>query len=143
MMSGGSAPWLLYGIGAAIALTLNFCKVPALPFALGMFIPIDLNIPLLIGGAISWFVSSRSKDQKLNDARYNRGTLIASGFIAGGALMGVVSAILRFANVDLMARTAEGGFFNELPLAGLIALVMYIVIIVYMIWDSKRAKVEE
>ena len=143
MMSGGSAPWLLYGIGAAIALILNFCKIPALPFALGMFIPIELNIPLLIGGAISWFVSSRSKDQKLNDARYNRGTLIASGFIAGGALMGVVSAILKFCNVDAVARTADGGFFNETPWAGLIALVMYIAIIIYMIWDSKRAKVEE
>lgn len=143
MMSGGSAPWLLYGIGAAIALILNFCKIPALPFALGMFIPIDLNVPLLIGGAVSWFVSTRSKDQKLNDARYNRGTLIASGFIAGGALMGVVSAILKFCNVNAVARTADGGLFNELPIAGLIALVMYIAIIVYMIWDSKRAKVEE
>ncbi len=142
MMSGGNAPWLLYGIGAAIALILNFCKVPALPFALGMFIPIDLNIPLLIGGAISWFVT-RGKDKKLSDARYNRGTLIASGFIAGGALMGVVSAIMRFANVDLMARTADGGLFSDTPLSGLIALVMYIAIIIYMIWDSKRAKVEE
>ena len=122
---------------------LNFCKIPALPFALGMFIPIDLNVPLLIGGAISWFVSTRSKDQKLNDARYNRGTLIASGFIAGGALMGVVSAILKFCNVDAVAKTAEGTPFAELPVAGLIALVMYIAIIVYMIWDSKRAKVEE
>ena len=122
---------------------LNFCKVPALPFALGMFIPIDLNVPLLIGGAISWFVSSRSKDQKLNDARYNRGTLIASGFIAGGALMGVVSAILKFANVDVVAKTADGTPFAEMPVAGLIALVMYIAIIAYMIWDSKRAKVEE
>ena len=157
MMSGGSAPWLLYGIGAAIALTLNFCKVPALPFALGMFIPIDLNIPLLIGGAISWFVSSRSKNKKLNDARYNRGTLIASGFIAGGALMGVVSAILKFFKVDAMATssgllgffhldkiiTPTDGLFNEMPLAGLIALIMYVAIIIYMIWDSKRAKVEE
>ena len=161
MMSGGNAPWLLYGIGAAIALILNFCKVPALPFALGMFIPIDLNIPLLIGGAISWFVSSRSKDKKLNDARYNRGTLIASGFIAGGALMGVVSAILKFAKVDAMA-TKSGVIngilglcnmdkmpnlpndpFNGTSLAGIIALVMYIAIIIYMIWDSKRAKVEE
>jgi uncharacterized oligopeptide transporter (OPT) family protein len=108
-----------------------------------MFIPIDLNVPLLIGGAISWFVSTRSKDQKLNDARYNRGTLIASGFIAGGALMGVVSAILKFCNVDAVAKTAEGTPFAELPVAGLIALVMYIAIIIYMIWDSKRAKVEE
>jgi putative OPT family oligopeptide transporter len=143
MMSGGNAPWLLYGIGAAIALILTFLKVPALPFALGMFIPIDLNIPLLIGGAISWYVSTRSKDEKVNKARYDRGTLIASGFIAGGALMGVVSAILKFGNVDLVARTADGSLFASTPLAALIALVMYIAIIVYMIWDSKRAKVEE
>ena len=143
MMSGGNAPWLLYGIGACIALILTFLKIPALPFALGMFIPIDLNIPLLIGGAISWFVSSRSKDEKVNKARYDRGTLIASGFIAGGALMGVVSAILKFANVDLVARMDDGSFFASTPLAALIALVMYIAIIAYMIWDSKRAKVEE
>jgi putative OPT family oligopeptide transporter len=143
MMSGGNAPWLLYGIGAAIALILTFLKIPALPFALGMFIPIDLNIPLLIGGAVSWFVSTRSKDEKLNKARYDRGTLIASGFIAGGALMGVVSAILKFGNVDLVARTADGSLFASTPWASLIALVMYVAIIVYMIWDSKRAKVEE
>mgnify|MGYP000953842979 CR=1 FL=1 len=143
MMSGGNAPWLLYAIGAALALILTIAKVPALPFALGMFIPIDLNIPLLIGGAISWFVSTRSTDKKLNAARNNRGTLIASGFIAGGALMGVVSAILKFGNVDLVAKTADGSAFSETPLAGFIALLMYIALIAYMIWDSKRAKAEQ
>ena len=100
MMSGGSAPWLLYGIGAAIAILLTVFKVPALAFCLGMFIPIDLNLPLLLGGAISWYVSTRSKDKAVNTARQEKGTLIASGFIAGGALMGVVSAILKFAKVD-------------------------------------------
>ena len=141
MMSGGSAPWLLYGIGAVIALILTFAKIPALPFALGMFIPIDLNIPLLIGGAISWYVSTRSKDDALNQARNNRGTLIASGFIAGGALMGVVSAILKFANVDMIVNVGCVPF-AETPWASLLALVMYIAVIAYMIWDSKRAKTE-
>ena len=141
MMSGGSAPWLLYGIGAVIALILTFAKIPALPFALGMFIPIDLNIPLLIGGAISWYVSTRSKDEALNNARNNRGTLIASGFIAGGALMGVVSAILKFANVDMIVNVG-GVPFAETPWASLVALVMYVAVIAYMIWDSKRAKTE-
>ena len=141
MMSGGSAPWLLYGIGAVIALILTFAKIPALPFALGMFIPIDLNIPLLIGGAISWYVSTRSKDEALNNARNNRGTLIASGFIAGGALMGVVSAILKFANVNMILNVG-GVPFAETPWASLVALFMYIAVIAYMIWDSKRAKVE-
>ena len=142
MMSGGNAPWLLYGIGAVIALILTFAKIPALPFALGMFIPIDLNIPLLIGGAISWFVSTRSKDEALNQARNNRGTLIASGFIAGGALMGVVSAILKFANVNMIVNVGEGVPFAETPWASLVALFMYIAVIAYMIWDSKRAKLE-
>ena len=84
LMNGGGAPWVLYGIGALIAIILTMCKIPALPFALGMFIPIDLNLPLLVGGGISWFVGSRSKDAKVNAERQEKGTLIASGFIAGG-----------------------------------------------------------
>ena len=132
MMNGGGAPWLLYGIGAALALVLNFFKVPALPFALGMFIPIDLNTPMLVGGAISWFVGSRSKDKALNEARTEKGTLIASGFIAGGALMGVVSAILRFAKVD--------AFMEPSPWTEPIAIIPYAAIIIYMIYAALKTK---
>ena len=134
MMNGGGAPWLLYGIGAAIAIVLTLFKVPALPFALGMFIPIDLNLPLLVGGAISWWVGSRSKDQALNTARVDKGTLIASGFIAGGALMGVVSAILRFASVDVFL-TEWNEHFGEA-----VAIVPFIAIIAYMIYSSMKAE---
>ena len=134
MFSGGGAPWLLYGIGAAIALVLNFCKVPALPFALGMFIPIDLNLPLLAGGAISWYVSTRSKDAAVNAARQEKGTLIASGFIAGGALMGVVSAILKFANVDLFMADWAASYGEA------VAIVPYLAIVAYMLYASLRAK---
>ena len=137
MMSGGNAPWLLYGIGAVIAILLTVFKVPALAFCLGMFIPIDLNLPLLLGGAISWFVGSRSKDAKVNAARKEKGTLIASGFIAGGALMGVVSAILKFANVDWFL-TSWNATYGEaiaiLPLAG---------IIIYMICASMKVEKTE
>ncbi len=132
MFSGGGAPWLLYGIGAAIALVLNFCKVPALPFALGMFIPIDLNLPLLVGGAISWYVSTRSKDAALNNARLEKGTLIASGFIAGGALMGVVSAILKFANVDLFLEGWNASWGEA------VAIVPYLALIAYTIYASMK-----
>lgn len=134
MMNGGGAPWLLYGIGALIAILLTIFKVPALPFALGMFIPIDLNLPLLVGGAISWFVGSRSKDKELNAARGDKGTLIASGFIAGGALMGVVSAILKFASIDL--------YLEQKPWMEPVALIPYIAIIIYMIRSSFSAKKE-
>lgn len=132
MMNGGGAPWLLYGIGALLALVLTAVKIPALPFALGMFIPIDLNLPMLVGGAISWYVGSRSKDKALNEARQEKGTLIASGFIAGGALMGVVSAILRFAQIDWYL---EPSSWTE-PMA----VIPYAAIIVFMGIASLKAK---
>ena len=133
LMEGGATPWMLYFAGAALALILSMIGVPALAFALGMFIPLDLNTPLLIGGLVSWYVSTRSKDEKVNKMRRERGTLIASGFIAGGALMGVISAVLKYAGADWYA-TWSG--------AEWLAVVMYVVIIGYFIWDSLRAKEE-
>jgi len=138
LMSGSGAPWILYAIGAAIAIILNFCKVPALAFALGMFIPIQLNTPLLIGGAISWYVGSRSKDKALNSARVEKGTLLASGFIAGGALMGVVSAGLRFAGVNMVNEE-----WFESNSAQIIALLVYIVLIAYLAISSLKTKKED
>ena len=139
MMNDGSAPWLLYGIGAVIAGLLTFFKVPALAFCLGMFIPIDLNLPLLLGGAISWYVSTRSKDAAVNTARQEKGTLIASGFIAGGALMGVVSAILKFAQVDWFMNAwnsvAPGHVASG---AEAIAILPLLAICAYMIVSSMK-----
>ena len=132
MMNGGSAPWLLYGIGALIAILLTVFKVPALAFCLGMFIPIDLNLPLLVGGAISWYVGSRSKDAALNAASQEKGTLIASGFIAGGALMGVVSAILKFANVDWFMYGWNGRFGEA------VAIIPFLCLVAYMIYASMK-----
>jgi len=138
LMSGVGAPWYLYAIGALISLVLTYFGVPALAFALGMFIPLELNTPLIIGGAISWYVSSRTKDKALNTARHEKGTLLASGFIAGGALMGVVSAAIRFGGINLM--NAE---WMESAGAQWLALVMYGAVIGYFIWDSLRAKVDK
>ncbi|MCQ2134905.1 MAG: oligopeptide transporter, OPT family [Bacteroidales bacterium] len=133
MMNGGGAPWLLYGIGAVLAIVLTFFKVPALAFALGMFIPIDLNLPLLVGGAISWYVSTRSKEKEVNDARQEKGTLIASGFIAGGALMGVVSAILKFAKVDVFMYS-----WNE-SWGEAVAIIPFLGLIAFMVCSSLKA----
>ena len=135
LMSGQGAPWLLYGIGAAIAIILTLFKVPALAFALGMFIPMELNIPLLVGGAINWYVTSRSNDSELNRARNDKGTLIASGFIAGGALMGVVSAALRFAGISFDYLAWWDNNWSEV-----ISLIMYILIIVWMVRSTLNAK---
>ena len=133
LMTGGETPWTFYICGAILACLLNWLKVPALPFSLGMFIPFQLNTPLLIGGIISWFVSTRSKDERINKARMDKGTLIASGFIAGGALMGVVSAAMKF-----------GGFKYESPLSdgmsSSLGLIMYIALIVYFTYSCLRAK---
>ena len=133
LMSGVGAPWLLYGIGALIAIVLTYFKVPALAFALGMFIPLELNIPLVVGGAINWYVTSRSKDASVNTERGEKGTLLASGFIAGGALMGVISAAMRFGGINLIN---EGWLIN--PWSQVLSLVIYIVLIIYMIKASMK-----
>ncbi len=133
LMNGIDAPWILYGIGALIAIILTWLKVPALAFALGMFIPIELNIPLLVGGAINWFVTTRSKDENVNKERGEKGTLIASGFIAGGALMGVVSALLRFGGINLM----NDAWLNN-SLSEVVSLVAYILLIAYFVIATKK-----
>ena len=128
LMNGVGAPWPLYALGAVIAVVLTVCKVPALAFALGMFIPMELNVPLVVGGAISWYVTSRSKDAAVNNARGEKGNLIASGFIAGGALMGVLSALLRFGGISF-----DYGEWWLNPMSELCSLAAYILLIVYFI----------
>ena len=138
LMKGVPAPWLLYGIGAVIAIILTFLKIPALAFALGMFIPLQLNLPLLVGGAVNWYVTSRSKNKELNNERGEKGTLLASGFIAGGALMGVVSAALRFAGWDLKLHAWEAN-----PMSQVLALVIYALLIIYLAKSSMNVKLKK
>ncbi len=133
IMMGGETPWMLYIAGAVLAVLLNWLGVPALAFCLGMFIPMQLNAPLLVGGAIAWFVSTRSADKAVNDARRDRGTLIASGLIAGGALFGVFAALTRFAGFE---------YVNTMPVAmtqGL-GIAVYIALIIYLAWQSMKAR---
>ena len=133
LMSGVGAPWLLYAIGAIIALVLTYFKVPALALALGMFIPLELNIPLVVGGAINWYVTTRSKDAAVNAARGEKGTLLASGFIAGGALMGVVSAAMRFGGINLVH---EEWLAN--PMSEVVSLIMYAILIIFLVKASMK-----
>lgn len=133
LMNGSGAPWLLYLIGAVISIVLTWCGVPALAFALGMFIPLELNLPLLVGGLINWYVTTRSKDATTNAERGEKGTLLASGFIAGGALMGVVSAIVRFVGYDFVNKA-----WLDNPLSQVVALVAYALLIVYLIKATKK-----
>ena len=133
LMNGVGAPWPLYALGAVIAVVLTFCKIPALAFALGMFIPMELNVPLLIGGAVSWYVTTRSKDAEVNKARGEKGNLIASGFIAGGALMGVISALLRFGGIQFDYSEWWANSLSEWC-----SLAAYILLIAYFIRTIKK-----
>ena len=135
LMSGQGAPWLLYGIGAVISIILTFCGISALAFALGMFIPLQLNLPLIIGGLVNWYVNSRSKDASLNQARNEKGTLLASGFIAGGALMGVVSAGMQFGGLNF----ANPEYLSS-PVSQYVALLAYTLLIVYLCRASLKVK---
>ncbi len=133
LMSGQGAPWMLYGIGAVLAIVLNACGVSALAFALGMFIPLQLNLPLIVGGAVNWYVTSRSKDERINNERGEKGTLLASGFIAGGALMGVVSAGLQFGGIHLSL-----GEWTNSTAAEWCSLGMYALIILFLVKVSMK-----
>ena len=135
LMNGVGAPWALYGAGAVLAIVLTYFKVPALAFALGMFIPLELNLPLLVGGAINWYVTTRSKDESVNQERGEKGTLLASGFIAGGALMGVVSAVMRYCDINLIN---ESWLAN--PMSQLVSLVAYALLIIYLVKASMSIK---
>ena len=133
LMMGGETPWILYMTGAILALLLNWLGVPALAFCLGMFIPLSLNTPMLVGGAVSHFVGKSSKDKKVNDARRDRGTLISSGLIAGGALFGVFAAITRFCGYEYENPLADGT-------TQILGCVAYALLIIYVYVDSRRAK---
>ena len=141
LMNGVGAPWILYGIGALLAIILTLCKVPALAFALGMFIPLELNVPLVVGGAINWWVTSRSKNAEVNKQRGERGTLIASGFIAGGALMGVVSALLKFAGLEIwlsdMGLSVPATWWTN-PLSEVCSLIAYIFLILFFVRVTRK-----
>ncbi len=134
LMMGGDTPWILYMVGAILACILNWLGVPALAFCLGMFIPLSLNTPMLVGGAIAWYVSNSSDNKEVNDARRDRGTLISSGLIAGGALFGVFAAITRFAGFEYVNPLSE-------ITSQILGCIAYMLLIAYLIWDSRRAKI--
>lgn len=134
LMSGQGAPWLLYGIGAIISIVLTLCGISALAFALGMFIPLQLNLPLIVGGLINWYINTRSTDVSLNQRRNEKGTLLASGFIAGGALMGVVSAGMQFGGLNF----ANTAYINA-PISQIVSLIAYIALIIYLTKASMKA----
>lgn len=139
LMSNTPAPWTLYLVGAIISVMLVLVNIPPLAFALGMYLPQELNLPLIVGGLVAWWVSSRSKDEKVNNARTSRGTLIASGFIAGGSLFGVIAAFLRFGEVDQYI-AIQG--WSETPGGEILGLVAFLLLFVYMVVDAMRAKPE-
>jgi uncharacterized oligopeptide transporter (OPT) family protein len=136
LMSGTGVSWVLLSIGAVISILLNWLKISPLAFALGMFIPLDLNTPLVVGGLLNHWFNKSTKNEKLNTARSNRGILIASGFIAGAAIFGVVGAFLLFFNVNLDSHLWEEGARG----AQIVALLAFIGLIGYFIWESFRAK---
>jgi putative OPT family oligopeptide transporter len=134
LMTSATAPWFLYLAGIFMAITLELIKVPPLPFALGMYLPIELNTPLLVGGYVAHLVSTRSKSEEINTRRRERGTLIASGFIAGGALMGVVSALVAFFGLREKLNTGIG----ERPIGEVVSIVLFLGLCLYVYYQSKK-----
>ena len=144
LMSNAAAPWILYLVGGVVALILTMVKIPPLAFALGMYIPQELNVPLVFGGLVAWWVTTRTKNEKLNNARFSRGTLIASGFIAGGSLFGVLNAFLKFIDQQYAFGYSQWyvSTWAETHGAEIVGLIMFILLFAYTTWDAMRAKEE-
>jgi putative OPT family oligopeptide transporter len=152
MMSREPVTWLLYGVGAAVAIVAELSALPPLPLALGMYLPLHLTTPLLVGGFLSHLVKKSSRDKELAERRHNRGTLISSGFIAGGALMGIVLAVLKLAKVDHyislgIPMVLENGKWVDGQPAGwfaqygeIISLAVFILLIAFVYREAKKEK---
>jgi hypothetical protein len=152
MMSREPVTWLLYAMGASVALMAELAKVPPLAFALGMYLPLPLTTPLLVGGFLSHLVRKSTKDKDLAERRVNRGTLISSGFIAGGALMGIVLAVLKLAGLDRHislgvsmilenGRWVDGAPAAWFPGLGQIAsLIAFTLLCAFVYFDARRTK---
>ncbi|NOX89230.1 MAG: oligopeptide transporter, OPT family [Calditrichaeota bacterium] len=150
LMTGQPAPWILYIAGVILAVILDFLGISPLAFALGMYLPLHLNTPILAGGIIAHLVYKSTKDEKLQVARREKGTLIASGFIAGGAIMGVVAAAIVFIGQSVtgqdgwnIMKTIGTSKWVESSGAEILGFFMFLLLLIYMYWDSKRTKVEE
>jgi putative OPT family oligopeptide transporter len=149
LMTGQPAPWLLYVAGVFLAIILEFVGIPPLAFALGMYLPLYLNTPILAGGLIAHFVAKSTKDKELQSARKERGTLIASGFIAGGAIMGVVAAAIVYIGQSTigegwsMIKAIGTEHWSESDGGAILGFVMFLLLLGYLYWDSKRAKLDE
>jgi putative OPT family oligopeptide transporter len=129
--------WILYLVGIFIALFVNWLGVSPLAFALGMYLPLPLNTPLLVGGLVAHFISKSSKDEALVNARTQRGTLIASGFMAGASLFGVIGALLLFFKVKLYTIV---GSWEANPLSEYLSIAMFAILVTYFVLDTLRAK---
>lgn len=144
VMADAGAPWFLYALGAVFAVVVAMCGVSALAFALGMYLPMELNSPLVLGAAVAWFLQRSSKDAAMNKARHEKGTLIASGFIAGGALVGVLAALLRFMEDSLKIPLVPDLLETCGPWLGRwhnwLGLVMFLLLTLGLFWDARRAK---
>ena len=138
VMQSGHAPWFLYGIGAVVAVIVQMLGISALAFALGMYLPIELNTPILAGAIVAWLVKRPCGNPTLERARGNRGTLIASGFIAGGAIAGVFDGVIRFA-FDVTGRRVAYDLGNDGALGNWIGLAVFVALGAYLLWDARRA----
>ncbi len=138
MSIGADVPWYLYLVGAIMALIINFLNVSPLAFALGMYLPLHLNAPLLVGGLIAHYIQNSKGGDQIAQARHQRATLIASGFIAGAALLGVVGALLKFFKIELATNIWESN-----PIGGeIVGIIAFLLLMVYFVIDSLRAKAE-
>lgn len=140
LMSGQGAQWMLLGIGAVLAILVNWLGISPLAFALGMFIPLQLNTPLIVGGLLNHWINKSSENKKLSNARHQRAILVSSGFIAGAALFGVIGALIIFITgrgdvLDFKIWSDPTGTGAQVT-----AIIAFLALIGFFVWQAFKAK---
>lgn len=135
LMEGGGAPWPLYMAGAFFAVVLWMIKVPPLAFALGAYLPMEINLPLLVGGLISYLVQHGSIDESVNELRHSYGKIVASGFIAGGAIGSLISAVIHIAGINVFMKVWEAT-----PGATYLSILMYVLLSLFLYKSAMKKR---
>lgn len=132
---GGDLPWTLVFVGVFLALGLEILRIPVMPFAIGLYLPIYLNTTIMIGGVVRMFMDGRKKvDSKTKESQVTNGTLYCAGMIAGEGLVGIFLAILAVAGISIPA------FINLGNIGGVVIMALMILgLLKFSLWNKRKA----
>ena len=138
-------PWILIGIGAVIAIVVELARIPSLPFAVGVYLPVTTMVPVFLGGLLRWVLERRAKSPEAKATRRENGVLLGSGLVGGQGIMGVMVAGV----VVYLTATGEPGSKPKMPfelsgwadssLPDVLGLVLFLCLVGLFVWRCRKS----